>query len=115
MTITTLLLALLAFLSTVHGFAAENPCAGKACGDECTQPCPPGMACPAVMYYCQSDGMCSHNAAPECEKDLCAQYHLGQSCITADNLAECRKLAANGCTELVVKESCPLQFDCDDM
>ena len=60
-----------------------DPCAGKACGDTCSVPCPDGMLCAAVVSYCQADGACSNNTAPACsthaappaassEEDSCA-------------------------------------------
>ncbi len=45
-----------------------EPCAGKACGAECTS-CAPGDAdCaePAIAHYCAADGTCSPSA-PKCE------------------------------------------------
>ena len=42
----------------------------------------------------------------------CAGYAVGQPCVTDDNIAICNSLLADGCAYLVVKESCPLQFAC---
>jgi len=44
---------------------AADLCANKVCGDVC-DPCPPGIICDAAMHYCQPDGSCGMNAAPEC-------------------------------------------------
>lgn len=43
-----------------------DQCANKECGEVCENPCPAGVMCPTVMYYCQPDGSCGMNAAPEC-------------------------------------------------
>lgn len=34
-------------------------------------------------------------------------------CMDDENWAECQKLVADGCTQLLIAESCPLQFFCD--
>lgn len=44
----------------------DNPCAGIACGEECYSPCPDGMACAAVLSFCQPDGSCGMTSDPEC-------------------------------------------------
>ena len=44
--------------------------------------------------------------------DICASYALGQPCVDATNIAECQQIKSQGCTELQVLESCPLQFRC---
>merc|ERR1719354_1252248 len=44
----------------------EEPCANKACGEDCTPECPPGEMCISVMQYCQADGTCGMNSEPEC-------------------------------------------------
>lgn len=43
-----------------------DQCANKECGEVCENPCPAGAMCPTVIYYCQQDGSCGMNAAPEC-------------------------------------------------
>jgi len=47
-----------------------SPCAGKACGDTCTPPCPSGQACPTVMGYCDDNGACNL-AYPVCDTVAC--------------------------------------------
>ncbi|AKF09907.1 hypothetical protein DB32_007056 [Sandaracinus amylolyticus] len=44
--------------------------------------------------------------------DACAGYHAGDACITEENLAQCREMAAQCGGEVLVLESCPLQFAC---
>jgi hypothetical protein len=46
-----------------------NPCEGKSCGETCTN-CPPGLACPAVVMYCDQNLQCQLNA-PVCETPSC--------------------------------------------
>src|SRR5690554_5787793 len=65
-----------------------NPCEGKVCGDACNTPCPPGMACPAVMKFCNQDGECTMRA-PVCEGDPkpeptspCEGKVCGEACST---------------------------------
>src|SRR5690554_3149330 len=64
------------------------PCEGKVCGDACNTPCPPGMACPAVMKFCNQDGECTMRA-PVCEGDPqpeptspCEGKVCGEACST---------------------------------
>lgn len=45
--------------------APYEPCAGKACGDECDA-CAPGLECLVGVGYCTLDGNCSP-AAPTCD------------------------------------------------
>ena len=45
------------------------PCQGKGCGDPCASPCPAGATCPAVEWYCQADGACGTDAAPDCSAE----------------------------------------------
>jgi len=58
----------------------EGPCADKACGEDCTPECPPGLMCPSVMQYCQPDGTCGMNSKPECHTEeprfCCRAYTL---------------------------------------
>lgn len=44
----------------------------------------------------------------------CGPYAAGQACTTEQNLAQCRELLDGGCRveDLLVMESCPLQFSC---
>lgn len=44
-----------------------SSCEGKACGETCDAPCPPGLACPAVVSFCDAEGKCSP-VEPVCEK-----------------------------------------------
>lgn len=49
----------------IDGGGAYDPCAGKACGDPCTQ-CPPfdpGCVEPAVLKECNAAGVCSGTPA----------------------------------------------------
>ncbi len=45
-------------------------------------------------------------------QQTCAGYAVGQPCVTEDNIAICNSLLADGCAYLVVAESCPVQFGC---
>lgn len=55
-------------------FSGDGNLVDKACTKEggslaCGAACPSGCTgeyCPAVMHYCQGDGSCGTNAAPEC-------------------------------------------------
>jgi len=47
-----------------------DQCANKGCGEVCENPCPAGVMCPTVMYYCQPDGSCGMNASPECPNTI---------------------------------------------
>lgn len=42
----------------------EDPCAGKACGANCST-CVEGEACPAVDEYCDAQGQCNYEM-PTC-------------------------------------------------
>ncbi|UJR86652.1 hypothetical protein [Sandaracinus amylolyticus] len=44
--------------------------------------------------------------------DACAGYRAGDPCITEENLAQCREMAARCPGAVLVLESCPLQFAC---
>ena len=61
---------------------ADGPCIGRVCGETCNhnQPCAEGGVCPDVEYYCQEDGSCSTDAAPDCPADPCTDKACGESC-----------------------------------
>jgi hypothetical protein len=42
----------------------------------------------------------------------CDAYRAGDACVTDENLAQCRALAARCPGQVLVMESCPLQFAC---
>ena len=46
------------------------------------------------------------------ESDVCSSFSLGQPCVTTDNIVACKRLEESGCKEILVMESCPLQFAC---
>jgi hypothetical protein len=50
-----------------------QPCAGKACGENCTicNPADPDCVETAVVKYCTADGSCTPSA-PDCAADPCA-------------------------------------------
>lgn len=54
------------------GCTGYNPCAGKACGDQCTQCDPTDPACTetAVLKYCDASGACTSNT-PVCGVGVC--------------------------------------------
>ena len=45
-------------------------------------------------------------------ENSCEGYSEGDACITAENLAQCERMAAECPGEMQVLESCPLQFAC---
>lgn len=54
--------------------AADDPCAGKVCGEVCsTCEAGEGMACPPVMEYCDADGACTTGGAQTCAPETCAE------------------------------------------
>jgi len=63
----------------------EGPCADKACGEDCTPECPPGLMCPLVMQYCQPDGTCGMNSKPECHTETECSGMQGDHMCTCEN------------------------------
>lgn len=60
-----------------------DPCTGKACGEDCVIPCPPGRVCPADTAYCHADGRCRSEkpSCPGCEDVQCVRpYECVLSC-----------------------------------
>ncbi|MCC6646290.1 MAG: hypothetical protein IT374_12050 [Polyangiaceae bacterium] len=57
-----------------------GPCAGKTCGDTCSN-CPPGSTCPPVIEYCSASGSCGP-AFPVCSgpSGSCTGAQCGASC-----------------------------------
>ena len=74
-----------------HGTCpASSPCAGKQCGDFCSN-CPPGQACPPVVQYCDQSGQCG-TAIPTCEVppgDSCDGAACGTPCVTTCDFPGC--------------------------
>ena len=57
--------------SLFHTVKEKDLCANKKCGDVCATS--HGML--MVMRYCQPDGSCDSNSAPQCETgDFCWRY-----------------------------------------
>ncbi len=50
--------------------------------------------------------------APSVQERGDCDYKPGDSCITEENLARCKGMAAKGPGEVLAMESCPLQFAC---
>src|SRR5690554_6179614 len=52
--------------------SADDPCAGKTCGEACST-CDPdaGGACPPVMEYCGADGQCTPGGDQTCGDKSC--------------------------------------------
>ena len=76
--------------------------------------CAPGLSCTSTFPpgwvgfdNCDYPDICSRLGP-------CAGYSAGQACVNGDNLAHCHQLLDSGCAEadLIVMESCPVQFDC---
>lgn len=51
--------------------------------------------------------------ATSAEADQTVCPDKSEPCMNDTNFAECQKLVADGCTNLLTAESCPLQFSCD--
>ena len=57
-------------------------------------------------------------AAAHGDKNLRAKSQCGKPtdvCMTQENWNQCRELEENGCQQVAVLESCPLQFQCGDL
>lgn len=67
-----------------EGSGNEDPCAGKACGDECSN-CAPGEPCRTVLEFCDADGVCGGDAACDGgEYDPCEGKSCGEACSLCD-------------------------------
>lgn len=55
-----------------------------------------------------------HSSAADCmNKHLCTAYgDTSQACVSEQVASECAALAAAGCVELIIAESCPVQLSC---
>ena len=65
------------------GVCSPDPCAGKACGADCT--CPEGIECAELPMGCNSEGIClTINQELGCEEpepyDACAELACGADC-----------------------------------
>ena len=47
-------------------------------------------------------------------EQACVGYTAGDPCVTSSNLQECHRLLQEGCSSIIARESCPLQFTCAD-
>eukprot|EP00729_Bicosta_minor_P005539 gene5539-31959_t len=87
-------------------FSGDGNLVDKACTKEggslaCGAACPSGCTgeyCPAVMHYCQGDGSCGTNAAPEC-----TVVDARPSCSADGGSLACGAACPSGCTD----EYCP--------
>ena len=68
---------------------AGAPCAGKQCGDSCTN-CLPGAPCLPVVEYCDANGQCSPGF-PACEmpSNPCQGAPCGMPCVEDCNVPGC--------------------------
>jgi len=59
----------------------DDPCAGKACGDECST-CEPGRPCTTELKFCDARGVCGGSAACATGGDYqpCASKECGDPC-----------------------------------
>ena len=59
-------------------------------------------------------GCCEYGNNTITDPTSCGTYKIGQSCINKENMAECQQLVADGCNvnNIIVMESCPVQFAC---
>ena len=64
-------------------------------------------SCP-VHFRCGDDNI----TEPEPQEDPCPA--ASEACMNEENRAQCLDLVAAGCENLLVMESCPLQFGCGD-
>jgi len=94
------------------GCPSVDLCANKSCGDVCDNK--QGML--MVMRYCQADGSCTSNAAPQCqpEEDLCANKACGDVCDTSNGmLAVMRYCQADGSCGMNSAPQCqPAHYNC---
>lgn len=84
-----------------------DPCAGKVCGEACSQ-CPPGVSCIiALQTICDPKGQCVPGTASSvgCDVDSCVpgeSYPADDGCNTC-TCAESGKKSDSGCTKI----ACP--------
>ena len=89
------------------GCGGYNPCAGKLCGNQCTQcdPADPGCAETAVLKYCDANGSCGA-AFP-----ICGGGGSCSSKLDCPAVGACPRCPGGGCAELdCVNGGC--QFVC---
>lgn len=80
--------------------APYEPCAGKACGAECTvcDPADPDCAETAVLKACDASGRCDSADAVSCPPvDPCAGKGCGASCNPCGDAHPCPTVAATAC------------------
>ena len=115
------------------GAGGWQPCAGKACGDDCTpcDPSDPSCDLPGTSLYCDAQGACVFDA-PTCPVGSCArdsdcavgaEWCENGACVPCDNGGEVCDIACpydwglverNGCTpcECAPRNECTSDAEC---
>lgn len=115
------------------GAGGWQPCAGKACGDDCTpcDPSDPSCELPGTSLYCDAQGACVFEA-PTCPVGSCArdsdcavgaEWCENGACVPCDNGGELCDIACpydwglyerNGCTpcECAPRNECASDAEC---
>jgi len=81
-----------------------NTCLIGACG------CAPESSKDTSICSCPEDSCFD---GTECIPSVCG-FDLTDPCINEENLQVCKDLGASGCQNIIVLDSCPLQFQCGD-